>query len=50
MLALDFYDFYHQHFSGFDTFMVKIMLRSFTLMSSTSFDDYLIAGACGRTA
>jgi hypothetical protein len=45
VLAVNFYYFYHQHFSGFHTFMVKIMLRSFTLMSSTSFGDYLIFGA-----
>jgi hypothetical protein len=37
--------FYRQHFSGFHTFMAIIMLESFTLMSSTSFDVYWILGA-----
>jgi hypothetical protein len=45
LLAVDFYDFYHQHFSRFHTFMAIIMLKPLTLMSSTSFGDYLILGA-----
>jgi hypothetical protein len=45
VLAVDFHNFYRQHFSGFHTFMAKIMLNLFILMSSTSFGDYLILGA-----
>jgi hypothetical protein len=45
VLAVDFHDFYRQHFPGFHTFMAKIMLKLFIVMSSTSFGDYLIAGA-----
>jgi hypothetical protein len=40
VLAVDFHNFYRQHFSGFHTFMAKIMLNLFILMSFTSFDDY----------
>jgi hypothetical protein len=45
VLAVDFHDFYHQHFSRFHTFMAIIMLKSFTLMSSTRFVVYFISGA-----
>jgi hypothetical protein len=45
VLAVDFHDFYHQHFPGFHTFIAKIMLKLFILMSSTSFCEYLILGA-----
>jgi hypothetical protein len=41
VLPVNFPNFYRQHFSGFHTFMAKIMLK----MSSTSFGDYLISRA-----
>jgi hypothetical protein len=45
VLAVDFHDFYRQHFPEFHTFMAKIILKLFILMSSISFGDYLISGA-----
>jgi hypothetical protein len=45
LFAVDFHDFYCQHFFGFHTYKAIIMLESFTLMSSTNFVVYLILGA-----
>jgi hypothetical protein len=45
MLAVNFHDFYHQHFSRFDAYKAKIMPKLSILMSSTSFVVYLISGA-----
>jgi hypothetical protein len=50
MLTVDFHDFYHQYFSGFHTYKGIIMLKSFILMSLTSFGDYLISGTVQNLA
>lgn len=43
-LAVDFDDFYCQHFSKFHTFKAINLIISFTLTSSTSFGEYLNSG------
>jgi hypothetical protein len=45
MLAFDFHNFYHQHFSGSHAYKAKIMPKLFILMSSTNFVAYLISRA-----
>ena len=47
MLAVNFDDFYHQHFSGFHAFKAIILPNSFTLTSSICFGEHLNAGTKG---
>ena len=50
VLAIDFDDFYYQLFSWFHAFKAIFLINSLTLMSSTSFQDYLNAGTkCMKT-